>query len=99
MSWTLEQLADYAAAARALILLLLLYPINLVAHPGVEDRIYMLSEDIAASPNSQYLYVQRGLAYSNNAQPQLALADIKTAETLGDPLSVTPVSSPCLPAR
>ncbi len=77
-----------ATAACALFLLLLIPAPNLMAHPGVEDRIHLLSEDIVASPNNQYLYVQRGLAYSNNAQPQLALADIKTAETLGDPLDV-----------
>jgi len=48
----------------------------------------LLSENIASSPRDQYLHIQRGLAYSNNNQPLLALADIEAAETFGEPLDV-----------
>ena len=68
--------------------LLLLFSVALLAHPGVEDRIHLLSEDIQAAPQSQYLYIQRGLAYSNNNQPEKALADIIAAEKLGEPIEV-----------
>jgi tetratricopeptide (TPR) repeat protein len=66
--------------------LLLFFSVALFAHPGVEDRIHLLSEDIQAAPQSQYLYIQRGLAYSNNNQPEKALVDIIAAENFGEPI-------------
>jgi tetratricopeptide (TPR) repeat protein len=55
-------------------------------NPAVESRIESLSSYIKAKPLDAYLYVQRGLAYSENNQPELALADIKKAEQVGTPV-------------
>lgn len=68
--------------------LLLCLGATVFAHPGVADKIHLLSEDIRSAPDDPYLYVQRGLAYSNDNQPELALADITVAEALGSPVDV-----------
>jgi len=58
------------------------------AHPSAQHTIEALSESIRARPGEQELYIRRGQAYSNEGQLELALADLRRAEGLGDPLLV-----------
>jgi tetratricopeptide (TPR) repeat protein len=58
-----------------------------IADAGISKRIKVLSTHIDQSPEDQALRLQRALAYVDDNQPELALADIKVAETLGDPLA------------
>lgn len=78
----------FPASQCLLSVLLLCLCATVFAHPGVADQIHLLSEDIRSAPQDQYLHIQRGLAYSNNNEPALALADIAVAETLGNPVDV-----------
>jgi tetratricopeptide (TPR) repeat protein len=57
------------------------------ADAGISKRIKVLSTHIDQSPEDQALRLQRALAYVDDNQPELALADIKVAQTLGDPLA------------
>jgi tetratricopeptide (TPR) repeat protein len=71
-----------------LLLALVFAPIAPIsADAGISKRIKMLSSHIDQSPGDQALRLQRALAYVDDNQPELALADIKVAETLGDPLA------------
>jgi tetratricopeptide (TPR) repeat protein len=56
------------------------------ADAAVSNRIGALSLQIAQTPGNQALLLQRSLAYIESNQPDLALADIQTAEALGDPV-------------
>jgi tetratricopeptide (TPR) repeat protein len=55
------------------------------AHPGMHETIELLTERIATTPNQQSLYLERGIAYSSDGKVELALADLRKAEQLGDP--------------
>jgi tetratricopeptide (TPR) repeat protein len=58
------------------------------AHPGMHETIERLSERIRETPDEQALWIERGIAYSNDGQFELALTDFRKAETLGDPARV-----------
>lgn len=59
-----------------------------LAHPGAHDKLAYISQRLKAQPEDQQLYIQRGSTYSNDGQFDNALADLRTAETLGDSLAV-----------
>jgi len=74
----------------ALLLPLMLLPLSLgqsaSAHPGASATIEHYSHEIEDDPKNQRLYILRGIAYSNDALYDEALADLKQAEKLGDPV-------------
>lgn len=51
--------------------------VRVIAHPGPADQIGQLTHMIQERPDDLGLYVRRGLAYSDSAQYQLALADFE----------------------
>lgn len=62
-------------------------------HPGpvradaaVAERIRALSLRVEQAPDDQALRLQRSLAYLDNNQLELALADIRAAEAVGEPV-------------
>jgi tetratricopeptide (TPR) repeat protein len=57
-----------------------------LADAAVAERIHTLSVQIEQSPANQGLRLQRSLAYLENNQRELALADIRVAEAVGAPL-------------
>lgn len=59
------------------------------AHPGASATIDHYSHEIEDDPKNQRLYILRGIAYSNDALYDEALADFKQAEKLGDPVLVS----------
>lgn len=61
---------------------------TLWAHPGANAALTYYSRAVQDKPADQELYIQRGIVYSNDSQYQLALADFKRAETLGNPTVV-----------
>ncbi|MEH6583994.1 MAG: hypothetical protein V7754_18815 [Halioglobus sp.] len=71
----------------ALFAALISSPLPLFADAGIEQQIQRLDEKISSSPQDQNLYIQRSLAHFNNNQPSLALADIKTAESVDNPVN------------
>jgi tetratricopeptide (TPR) repeat protein len=71
-----------------ILLLVALAPSSAAAHAGPAHVIEGLSESILTSPEDPSLYMQRGAAYSDDGQLELALADFRKAESLGDPLMV-----------
>jgi tetratricopeptide (TPR) repeat protein len=58
------------------------------AHPGMHETVEVLSKQIQEAPESQTLYIERGIAYSEDRLLGPALADFRKAETLGDPVRV-----------
>jgi predicted Zn-dependent protease len=62
-----------------------LAPIAARAHPGMHETIALLTQRISAAPSEQSLYLERGIAYSSDGMAELALADFRKAESLGDP--------------
>ena len=58
------------------------------AHPGAHVVIDYFTTQIREHPAEQALYIQRGIAYSNDGQFDPALADFRKAEQLGDPAVV-----------
>jgi tetratricopeptide (TPR) repeat protein len=77
----------------SILLPLLLLPLSLgqsaSAHPGASATIEHYSHEIEHDPKNQRLYIQRGIAYSNDGRYEDALADFKQAEKLGDPVLVS----------
>ena len=74
---------------RCPILFLVLYlacPGLLWADAAVEQRIDALSAKVEHDPDEQTLLLRRSLAYAENGQQALALADIQAAERMGDPI-------------
>ena len=59
------------------------------AHPGASATIDHYSHQIEQDANNQRLYILRGIAYSNDGRYEDALADLKQAEKLGDPVLVS----------
>lgn len=59
------------------------------AHPGASATIDHYSHQIEQDAKNQRLYILRGIAYSNDARYDDALADFKHAEQLGDPVLVS----------
>jgi tetratricopeptide (TPR) repeat protein len=74
--------------ARVLVLLLLSYPVAVFAHPGDAEKIAILTHRIEAQPGDQRPYIARGAAYSHDGQYELALADFRKAEGLGESVGV-----------
>ncbi len=60
----------------------------LCAHPGAEASLAHFTQEIQAKPGEQSLYIQRGIAYSNDGQYPQARADFEQAEKLGNPILV-----------
>jgi predicted Zn-dependent protease len=60
----------------------------LFAHPGAHEALQHFSREIKAHPRQQSLYIQRGIAYSNDGQFPQAQADFERAAELGDPALV-----------
>jgi tetratricopeptide (TPR) repeat protein len=58
------------------------------AHPSDAERIDLLTRRIEASPSDPRLYVERGAAYTHDGRYELALADFRKAEQLGEPALV-----------
>jgi predicted Zn-dependent protease len=56
-----------------------------LAHPTEAHRIETLTEAIRAHPDEQDLYIRRGRSYANDGRLDLALTDLRKAESLGDP--------------
>jgi tetratricopeptide (TPR) repeat protein len=85
--------AGYKPAARPLTqrqrlflplyLALVFFTGNALADVATEGRIRLLGESILANPDQQLLYIQQAIAYSDNQQPQRALAVLKIARPLG----------------
>lgn len=61
----------------------------LLAHPGAHASIAHYSQMIEQQPENYGLYIQRGIAYSNDGQYPAALADLKLAAERGDPILVS----------
>ncbi len=74
---------------RVLALLLLLHPVTASAHPGAAEKLEILTQRIEAQPGDQLAYVARGAAYSHDGQYELALADFRKAEGLGESIAVS----------
>jgi tetratricopeptide (TPR) repeat protein len=60
-----------------------------LAHPGASATIEHYSHEIEHDPKDQRLYILRGIAYTNDALYDEALADFKQAEKLGEPVLVS----------
>jgi tetratricopeptide (TPR) repeat protein len=58
------------------------------AHPGMHETVEALSKQIEEAPGNQTLYIERGIAYSEDRLLGPARADFRKAETLGDPVLV-----------
>lgn len=58
------------------------------AHPGQHDQLQQVNRHLQDSPGDQTLYIQRGVIYSEGGQYAQALADLRQAQTLGDPVLV-----------
>ena len=69
-----------------LLLATLLQPGPAAADAAVTDRIGALSRRLEQTPYDQTLLLQRALAYAEDNQPDLALADVLRAEEAGDPV-------------
>jgi tetratricopeptide (TPR) repeat protein len=61
----------------------------LLAHPGAHASIAHYSQMIEQQPENYGLYIQRGIAYSNDGQYPAALADLNLAAQRGDPVLVS----------
>lgn len=70
-------------------LILLVAALPLFAHPGASTTIEHFTHEIEHRPDSQVLYIKRGIAYSADGQYERALADFSRAQTLGDPVLVS----------
>ncbi len=73
------------------LLILLFLPfvtVSLYAHPGVDQRLQRLTEQLEQAPLNQSLHIQRGSTYSIDGQFDSALADYRRAEQLGPPQNV-----------
>lgn len=57
-------------------------------HAGAHAQIEWLDRQIAETPDSQSLYIQRGVTWSDDGQYQHAATDLAYAETLGDATDV-----------
>ncbi len=78
---------SYLLAGVGLLLALTLAPADpAVADAAVAERIRALSLRIEQYPGNQPLLLQRSMAYVDNNQPELALADILAAEAADDPV-------------
>jgi tetratricopeptide (TPR) repeat protein len=71
------------------VLLLALLHQPLLAHPGAHASIAHYSQMIEQQPDNYGLYIQRGIAYSNDGQYPAALADLNLAAERGDPVLVS----------
>jgi tetratricopeptide (TPR) repeat protein len=72
-----------------LALLALLQPLPVLGHPGASSAIDHFSHELEQKPKDQALFVRRGIAYSNDGQYDLALADFEQAKKLGEPILVS----------
>lgn len=58
------------------------------AHPSDAEKIDILTRLIEAEPEAPRHYIARGAAYAHDQRYELALADLRKAEQLGDPVLV-----------
>ena len=58
------------------------------SHPGAGSAVEYFSHALEHRPQSQTLYIQRGIAFSNTGQLDLALADLQQAQDLGQAVYV-----------
>ena len=56
------------------------------SHPAELERITILTQRIEAQPQAPHLYIDRASAYSHGGKYALAMADLKQAAQLGDPV-------------
>ena len=68
------------------ILLLSLLATSAAAHPGMETRLARINTLLDSYPDQAELYVLRGAAYRHLHRWELALADLRRAESLGHPV-------------
>lgn len=57
-------------------------------HAGAHAQIEWLDRQIAKTPDSQSLYIQRGITWSDDGQFEQAATDLAHAESLGDAVNV-----------
>jgi len=74
--------------ALLLALVLVGLPTSAAAHPGSSVQIDIQTKRIEAQPDAQLPYIARGAIYSHDGAYELALADFRKAETLGEPFLV-----------
>ena len=68
---------------------MLLVPASVaLAHPGQHDQLQQVNRHLEQTPTDQDLYIQRGIIYSEGGQYDAALADLRHAQTLGEPVLV-----------
>ena len=58
------------------------------AHPGQHDQLARINHLIEQQPDTQSLYIQRGIIYSSGGQFEQARADYTLAQQLGPPVIV-----------
>jgi len=56
-----------------------------LAHPGAEDQLHHLNQQITQHPNQQKLFIKRGALLSRLGQYNKAQADFARAQSLGTP--------------
>lgn len=81
-------MAGTGKLALLLVLLAVSHPGAARAHPSAAERIEHLGREIETRPQDPRPYLERGAAYSHDGQYELALADLRKAEALGDPALV-----------
>lgn len=77
---------DSGKVALFVVLLLVSHPSAVRAHPSSAERIAFLDREVEARPEDPRPYLERGAEYSHDGQYELALADLRKAEELGDPI-------------
>ena len=73
----------------ALLIIMLVMAPPLLGHPGASTTIDHFTHEIEHRPDSQALYIKRGIAYSADGQYERALADFTRAQSLGNPVLVS----------
>jgi tetratricopeptide (TPR) repeat protein len=84
-----QRLSDMTIRTSLLLVWALLLPGQVLAHAGTHEQVAQANRKIQESPQSQHLYLQRGIIYSHGGQLDEAIADFKHAATLGDPVLVS----------
>lgn len=62
-----------------------LYASLALSHPGIDTQLSLINRSIQLEPDNQALLIQRGIAYSNHGQLDMAEQDFQRAESLGQP--------------
>jgi len=77
---------EFLPCAACLLAAVLAQPGTVAADAAIAERIGALSRRLEQAPDDQALLLQRARAHIENNQPQLALEDVRRAETAGDPV-------------